>query len=62
MTRVTKDKCLDIIKQFEPTTDGQKLGHLGIDGKFDSGTDGQKLVLGIDGKFKPTTDWQKLGI
>ena len=45
MTRVTKDKCLDIIKQFEPTTDGQKLGHLGIDGKFKPPTNGLKLGI-----------------
>ena len=33
MTRVTKDKCLDIITKFEPAKEAQQLGHLGIDGK-----------------------------
>ena len=32
MTRVTKDKCLDIIDKFEPSKEGRVKGQLGIDG------------------------------
>ena len=33
MTRVTKDKCLDIINRFEPSKEGRRKGQLGIDGR-----------------------------
>jgi len=33
MTRVTKDKCIEIINKYEPSKDGKKKGQLGIDGK-----------------------------
>ncbi|NP_001191617.1 phospholipase C [Aplysia californica] len=32
MQRVTKDKCLEIINKFEPSTEGRRKGQLGIDG------------------------------
>ncbi|KAK2188257.1 hypothetical protein NP493_138g02010 [Ridgeia piscesae] len=32
MTKVTKDKCLEIMDKFEPSKEGRKLGQLGIDG------------------------------
>ncbi|XP_064601802.1 inactive phospholipase C-like protein 2 [Liolophura sinensis] len=32
MARVTKDKCLEIMDKFEPSKDGRRQGHLGIDG------------------------------
>ncbi|KAJ8299405.1 hypothetical protein KUTeg_023465 [Tegillarca granosa] len=32
MARVTKDKCLEVINNFEPSKEGRKLGQLGIDG------------------------------
>ena len=34
MTRVTKDKCLDIINKFEPSKEGRRKGQLGIDGNL----------------------------
>lgn len=34
MQKVTKDKCLEIIDKFEPSKEGRRKGHLGIDGKF----------------------------
>ena len=34
MSNVTVEKCLEIIGEFEPSTQGRKLGQLGIDGKF----------------------------
>lgn len=33
MTKVTKDHCLEIINKFEPCSENQKQGVLGIDGK-----------------------------
>lgn len=32
MTRVTRDHCVEIITKFEPCSDNQKQGLLGIDG------------------------------
>lgn len=32
MTKVTRDHCLEIITKFEPSSDNQKQGLLGIDG------------------------------
>lgn len=32
MTKVTKDHCLEIINKFEPCSENQKQGVLGIDG------------------------------
>ncbi|XP_041365135.1 inactive phospholipase C-like protein 2 isoform X2 [Gigantopelta aegis] len=32
MQRVTKDKCLEIINNFEPSKEGRRKGQLGIDG------------------------------
>ncbi|XP_074659956.1 inactive phospholipase C-like protein 2 [Tubulanus polymorphus] len=32
MTRVTKDKCMDIVNTFEPSKEGRRKGQLGIDG------------------------------
>lgn len=32
MTRVTRDHCVEIITKFEPCSDNQKRGLLGIDG------------------------------
>ncbi|KAK2155784.1 hypothetical protein LSH36_231g00005 [Paralvinella palmiformis] len=32
MTRVTKDKCLDLIEKYEPSSHGRQFGQLGIDG------------------------------
>ncbi|XP_076113869.1 inactive phospholipase C-like protein 2 [Mytilus galloprovincialis] len=32
MTRVTKEKCIEIINEYEPSKDGKKKGQLGIDG------------------------------
>ena len=34
MTRVTKEKCIEIINEYEPSKDGKKKGQLGIDGRF----------------------------
>ena len=34
MTKVTKDKCLEIMDKFEPSKEGRKLGQLGIDGEY----------------------------
>lgn len=33
MTKVTKDHCLEIINKFEPCSENQKQGVLGIDGE-----------------------------
>lgn len=33
MTKVTKDHCLEIVNKFEPCSENQKQGVLGIDGK-----------------------------
>lgn len=32
MSRVTRDHCVEIITKFEPCSDNQKQGLLGIDG------------------------------
>ncbi|CAF4074458.1 unnamed protein product [Rotaria magnacalcarata] len=32
MSKVTREKCADIIHEFEPSTEAKVLGHLGIDG------------------------------
>ncbi|CAF0886790.1 unnamed protein product [Rotaria sp. Silwood1] len=32
MSKVTREKCLEIIQKFEPSTEAKLLGHLGIDG------------------------------
>ncbi|CAF4636640.1 unnamed protein product [Rotaria sp. Silwood2] len=32
MSKVTHEKCLEIIQKFEPSTEARLLGHLGIDG------------------------------
>ncbi|CAF1682214.1 unnamed protein product [Rotaria magnacalcarata] len=32
MSKVASEKCADIIKKFEPSTEAKLLGHLGIDG------------------------------
>ena len=37
MTRVTKDKCIEIVNNYEPSKDGKKKGQLGIDGKSTQG-------------------------
>lgn len=34
MSKVTRDKCAEIIHEFEPSTEAKQLGHLGIDGAF----------------------------
>lgn len=34
MTKVSKDHCLEIINKFEPCSENQKQGVLGIDGGF----------------------------
>lgn len=34
MSKVTKEHCLEIINKFEPCSENQKEGVLGIDGKF----------------------------
>ncbi|UJR21175.1 hypothetical protein I4U23_024273 [Adineta vaga] len=32
MSKITRDKCTQIIQEFEPSTEAKLLGHLGIDG------------------------------
>lgn len=32
MSKVTREKCAEIIQEFEPSTEAKLLGHLGIDG------------------------------
>ncbi|CAF3660890.1 unnamed protein product [Rotaria socialis] len=32
MSKITREKCADIIHEFEPSTEAKILGHLGIDG------------------------------
>ncbi|KAH3894178.1 hypothetical protein DPMN_018335 [Dreissena polymorpha] len=32
MQRITKEKCLEVINKFEPSKEGTRKGHLGIDG------------------------------
>ena len=34
MSKVTREKCAEIIQEFEPSTEAKLLGHLGIDGLF----------------------------
>lgn len=36
MTKVTRDHCLEIITKFEPCSDNQKQGLLGIDGRSET--------------------------
>lgn len=33
MSKVTREKCTQIIQEFEPSLEARLLGHLGIDGK-----------------------------
>jgi hypothetical protein len=33
MSKVTREKCAAIIREFEPSSEAKFLGHLGIDGK-----------------------------
>lgn len=32
MSKVTREKCTEIINRFEPSNEAKLLGHLGIDG------------------------------
>jgi hypothetical protein len=32
MSKVIREKCTEIIQEFEPSTEAKLLGHLGIDG------------------------------
>ena len=34
MSKITREKCAEIIHEFEPSTEAKLLGHLGIDGIF----------------------------
>jgi len=34
MSKIAREKCTEIIQEFEPSTEAKLLGHLGIDGKF----------------------------
>jgi hypothetical protein len=34
MSKITREKCAEIIQEFEPSTEAKLLGHLGIDGKL----------------------------
>ncbi len=34
MSKVTREKCAEIIHEFEPSTEAKLLRHLGIDGRF----------------------------
>jgi hypothetical protein len=34
MSKITQEKCAELIQEFEPSTEAKLLGHLGIDGKF----------------------------
>jgi hypothetical protein len=34
MSKIAREKCADIIQEFEPSTEAKLLGHLGIDGKL----------------------------
>lgn len=36
MSKVTREKCAEIIHEFEPSNEAKLLGHLGIDGKVSS--------------------------
>ena len=33
MSKVTREKCAEIIQEFEPSSEAKCLGHLGIDGE-----------------------------
>lgn len=33
MTRVSRERCLQIIAQYEPSDEGRRLAQLGIDGR-----------------------------
>jgi hypothetical protein len=32
MSKITREKCAEIIHEFEPSTEAKLVGHLGIDG------------------------------
>jgi len=34
MSKVAREKCAEIIQEFELSTEAKLLGHLGIDGKL----------------------------
>jgi hypothetical protein len=34
MSKITREKCAEIIQEFEPSTEAKLFGHLGIDGMF----------------------------
>ena len=34
MSKITREKCAEIIREFEPSKEAKLLGHLGIDGKL----------------------------
>jgi hypothetical protein len=34
MSKITREKCAEIIHEFEPSTEAKLAGHLGIDGMF----------------------------
>lgn len=34
MSKITREKCAEIIQEFEPSNEAKLLGHLGIDGAF----------------------------
>jgi hypothetical protein len=50
MSKVTREKCAEIIQEFEPSTEAKLLGHLAIDGKLnDASTNNFHLILQFPG-------------
>jgi hypothetical protein len=47
MSNVTIEKCMEIIAEFEPSTQGRKRGQLGIDGEQLSGLRIAYCILGL---------------
>ena len=49
MSKVTREKCAEIIHEFEPSNEAKCLGHMGIDGKkrnkFDRSTKSDVVLL-----------------
>jgi len=43
MSKITREKCAEIIHEFEPSTEAKLLGHLGIDGRLKKKEEKQKL-------------------
>jgi hypothetical protein len=34
MSKITREKCSEIIHEFEPSNEAKLVGHLGIDGMY----------------------------